>query len=165
MPEIYILATGGTIDKVHDPINEILVFNGQSHIKPMLDIFRVGDIAYDVLMLKDSLEMTDKDRADIVESIMKQKCDKIIITHGTSTMPETARFIADKIKNKTIVLTGAMRPFSFFQSDGEFNLGCAISAARILPNGVYITMNGQILDAANVIKNTKTGTFETIHGK
>lgn len=160
---IRIFSTGGTIDKIHDPITESLIFTDRSHIADMLDVFQIPDVKFTSVMLKDSLNINDNDRQSMVDAI--RKCDEkmIILTHGTSTMPETAQYLAPQINDKVIVITGAMRPYSLFQSDSEFNLGCAISAVRILDTGVYITMNGQIFSHADVSKNTKLGIFEKIN--
>lgn len=162
MANLCIIATGGTIDKIHDPISEQLVFGNRSHIQDMLSLFRVDKLHYEVLMLKDSLDITDEDRDLIVETIENRLEDRIVITHGTSTMCKTGSYIKERIYDKTIILTGAMRPFSLFQSDGEFNLGCAITAAQTLDHGVYITMNGHILNPDKAAKNKNTGVFEAI---
>jgi len=157
---IRILATGGTIDKIHDPITESLIFTDRSHIADMVSVFNVPNLKFSLMMLKDSFDITNNDRESILSSVQKSTEDKIVITHGTSTMVETAKFLANHVIDKTIVLTGAMRPYSLFQSDSEFNLGCAITAVQTIGNGVYITMNGQVFDHDNVRKDTKTGTFE-----
>lgn len=138
------------------------MFDDRSHIEDMLSIFRVPNVAYDVLMLKDSLDLTDSDREIMVAAIKKRDEERIIITHGTSTMTNSAEFIADHINNKTVVLTGALRPFSLFKSDCGFNLGCAMAAVQTLPHGAYITMNGQIFEAGKVQKNKSTGEFYQI---
>ncbi len=159
---VQILATGGTIDKNHDPINEEITFLGKSYIPEMLDQFRAKGIAHKIIMLKDSLDMTDEDRKSISVAVSMSDYDAIVITHGTSTMPETARYLKKAGFKKTIVLTGAMRPHSLYQSDAGFNLGSAVTAAQALPHGVYITMNGSIFEADYVRKNVKKGIFEEI---
>ena len=113
-------------------------------------------------MMVDSLQMTDTERHYILEKCKKEKTDKIIITHGTDTMVKTAQFIAQNIKDKIIILTGAMIPIKFGSSDGLFNLGSALSFVQILDPGVYITMNGQYFYWDNVRKNKKLGIFERI---
>ncbi|PCI01936.1 MAG: asparaginase [Alphaproteobacteria bacterium] len=159
---IHIIATGGTIDKVHNPITESLDFEDQTHIPDILRQCGVSDVKHDLLMLKDSLDMTDDDRAIIYDHILKQSSDKIVITHGTSTMPDTAQYLHAKgINDKVIVLTGSMRPFSLLKSDAEFNFGGAVIAAQSLPPGVYIVMNGTIFNAENVKKNVEKGRFES----
>jgi L-asparaginase len=114
------------------------------------------------LMMIDSLEMTDEDRELIVHQC--EQCDEtqIVITHGTDTMSETARILAEKIKNKTIVLFGAMIPIKFGSSDGLFNLGSALAFVQTLPNGVYVAMNGRYFHWNNVRKNRETGMFEEL---
>ena len=159
---IYILATGGTIDKVHHPVNETLVFQDRSLVPDILQTFHMTDFQFDCLMLKDSLDITEDDRDMIAEAIKNCASDQIVITHGTSTMSVTAEYLAERLTNKTILLTGAMRPFSLYRGDSEFNLGCAITAAQTLDHGVYITMNGQIFPAGTVLKNRETGIFERI---
>lgn len=159
MTDLCILATGGTIDKVHDPIAETLTFGKISYIPQILEECRTADITHLVLMFKDSRDMTDADREVILSAIQARPEKSIVVTHGTSTMPLTAEYLKDHAKDKTIVLTGAMRPFSFFQSDAGYNLGGAIIAARALPPGVYIVMNGQIFNAGQVAKDEQKGIF------
>jgi L-asparaginase len=114
------------------------------------------------LMLVDSLEMTDADRQIIVEQCRKCKEDRIVITHGTDTMEETARILGKSITDKTVILTGAMVPYKFGSSDGLFNLGSALAFAETLPHGIYIAMNGRCFMWDNVKKNKKTGEFEEL---
>jgi L-asparaginase len=106
--------------------------------------------------------MTDEDRDLIAEHCRKSKEDKIIITHGTDTMAETARLLAGKVKNKTIVITGAMIPYKFGSSDGLFNLGSAMAFVQTLKHGVYVAMNGRVFNANTVRKNKETGVFEEV---
>jgi len=113
-------------------------------------------------MMIDNLEMTNEDRLLILHQCQNAEEDKIIITHGTDTMTDTAALLADQIKDKTIVITGAMIPYKFGSSDGLFNLGGAIAFVQTLPHGVYIAMNGQYFKAGTVRKNRKTGSFESI---
>ena len=115
------------------------------------------------LMMIDSLEMTDQDRIMIADNCNRAEEKKIIITHGTDTMSDTARFLAEKVLNKTIVLTGAMIPYKFGSSDGLFNLGSAMAFVQSLPAGVYVAMNGKYFHWDNVQKNKKTGQFEELH--
>ncbi len=159
MREVCILATGGTIDKEHDPISETLVFSEKSHVVDILRQCRAEDIKHHVIMLKDSLDLTDEDREVIKNKILERSEAGIVVTHGTSTMALTAEYIQRHVKNKTVVLTGAMRPFTLFLSDASFNLGGAIAAARIAEPGVYIYMNGKIFDAGTVEKDKKSGIF------
>ena len=113
-------------------------------------------------MMVDSLHMTAPEREIIVQNCLKASEEKIIITHGTGTMVETAKMIMQKVKDKTIVLTGAMVPYKFGSSDGLFNLGAALAFVQALPHGVYIAMNGRYFTPDNCRKNTKTGFFEEI---
>jgi L-asparaginase len=113
-------------------------------------------------MMIDSLEMTDVDRALIVQNCWRSPEDRIVITHGTDTMTDTAAELARSVSGKTIVLTGAMIPYAFGSSDGLFNLGSALSFAQILPPGVYIAMNGQSFPWDRVRKNRERGEFEEI---
>lgn len=158
---IRIFITGGTFDKEYDEIQEKLFFK-ETHLPEMLKLGRCKiDIDMRTLMLVDSLQMTDADRAIILKNCREAKEDKIIITHGTGTMEDTAKYLKP-IKNKTIILTGAMVPYKFGSSDGLFNLGSAIAFVQTLPSGVYVAMNGGYFSADNVRKNTKTGMFETV---
>ena len=157
---IRIIVTGGTIDKEYNPIKGELDFPTK-HMEMMLKQANctLTHIVEDD-MLKDSLEMTDEDRQTILESCMESFENNIIISHGTDTMVETAKKIAHHIKNKTIVLFGAMIPYRVSGSDALFNLGFALSAVQTLQNGVYIAMNGKIHTWNKVIKNKSKGVFE-----
>ena len=159
---ILILITGGTLDKMHDTITEGLVFDdsGESQISDVLRVGRCHHPAQHILMQKDSLDMTDGDRAAILKAILDAKQDRIIITHGTGTMELTAKYLDGKVGEKTVVLTGAMRPQSLGKSDAGFNLGGAIIAAQTLDYGVFAVMNGRVFEAANVHKDTALGRFD-----
>ena len=159
---IRIFVTGGTFDKEYDEINGNLYFK-KTHIREMLDLGRSKiDVNISTLMMKDSLEMTDKDRSLILSECKKSDVDQVIITHGTDTMVETAKFIAKEKLNKTVVLTGAMIPINFGSSDGLFNLGSAIGFVQSLQYGVYIAMNGRCFSYNKVKKNLLSGIFESI---
>lgn len=160
--DVAIITLGGTIDKIHDKMAEALGFNPE---KPPA----VGEIISNgrcyfprihALMQKDSLEMTDTDRDTIVEAVNAQPETGVILTHGTSTMGDTGRYIADNIHDKTVILTGAMRPHAFGGSDAALNMGGAIIAAQTLPHGVYGVMNGRVFPAAQLHKNTENGRFD-----
>ena len=160
--KITILVTGGTFDKEYNEITGKLYFN-ESHIREMLELGRCKiPVTIKNLMLKDSLDMVDIDRKLILDACMQTKINKIVITHGTDTMTETAKLLAQNIKNKTIIFTGAMIPYKFGSSDGLFNLGSALTAAQTLDAGVYITINGNIFKWDRVIKNREKGIFESI---
>lgn len=159
---IRIFITGGTFDKEYNELTGQLFFK-DSHLPEMLELGRnLVAVEIRTLMMVDSLEMTDDDRGLIAEHCMKSPEDKIIITHGTDTMSETAKLLSQKIKNKTIVLTGAMVPYKFGSSDGLFNLGSALAFVQTLSSGVYVVMNGRFFNANNVRKNKETGEFEEI---
>ena len=159
---IRIFVTGGTFDKEYDEINGNLYFK-KTHIREMLDLGRSKiDVNISTLMMKDSLEMKNEDRALILDNCLKAKEDKIIITHGTDTMVETAKSIASRKLNKAVVLTGAMIPYKFGSSDGLFNLGAAIGFVQSLNHGVYIAMNGKYFNHDEVEKNNDIGEFTAI---
>jgi L-asparaginase len=159
---IRIFVTGGTFDKEYNEITGELYFQ-DSHLPEMLRLGRnLVEVDIRTLMMIDSLEMSGLDRDLIVEHCEEAKEKRIIITHGTDTMAETATLLAKKIKNKTIVLTGAMVPYKFGSSDGLFNLGSALAFVQTLRKGVYVAMNGRYFDANNVRKNKETGLFEEL---
>jgi L-asparaginase len=159
---IRILITGGTIDKEYDPLTGELTFP-KSHLSNMLNQVKCKvRFVLEEVMLKDSLQMTSEDRKEILKKCIECLENKIIVTHGTDTMVETAQILGNKAKGKTIVLVGAMIPYAFGASDALFNLGCAFSAVQALPQGVYITMNGKIFIWDNVRKNKESGDFEEI---
>jgi L-asparaginase len=157
---IRILMTGGTIDKEYDPLTGEMTF-AKSHLSNMLNQVRCKvRFVLEEVMLKDSLEMRGEDREEILKECLHCSENKIIVTHGTDTMVETARFLGKNLKGKTVVLVGAMIPYAFGASDALFNLGCAFSAVQALQPGVYITMNGEIFLWDNVRKNKESGEFE-----
>ena len=138
---IKIIVTGGTFDKEYNELNGELFFK-DTHLHEMLTKGRSKlELDITTLMMIDSLDMTDVDRKKIADACINAKEDKILITHGTDTMPITAAVLAEQIKNKTIVLTGAMVPYKFGSSDGLFNLGSALAFVQTLPHGVYVVMN------------------------
>ena len=159
---IKIFATGGTFDKEYNEINGQLFFK-ETHLNELLKLGRSQlNVKIETLMLIDSLKMNQKDRNFILEKCANEKTNKIIITHGTDTMIDTAKTLANKITNKIIILTGAMIPIKFGSSDGLFNLGSALSFVQILEPGIYVTMNGRYFHWDNVKKNKKLGIFERI---
>lgn len=159
---IRILITGGTFDKEYDMINGKLDFE-ETHVPEMLALGRCTvDTEVRTLMMIDSLEMTEEDRDLIAYQCEQCEEQQIVITHGTDTMDKTARVLAEKVKNKTIVITGAMIPIKFGSSDGLFNLGSALAFAQTLPPGVYVAMNGRYFNWDNVRKNRQSGIFEEI---
>lgn len=159
---IRIFVTGGTFDKEYNMLNGSLYFR-DSHVKEILESGRnLVDVRVSTLMMMDSLEMTDDERSVILFNCQKCKEDKILVTHGTDTMAETARVLGEANIDKTIVLTGAMIPFKFGSSDGLFNLGSSLAFVQSLPKGVYISMNGMYFNWDNVKKNLRLGVFETL---
>lgn len=159
---LLIIATGGTFDKEYNELSGEFTFK-ETHVRKMLEIGRnTISIRVKTIMLIDSLDMTDMDRRVIMDTCEREKENRIIVTHGTDTMVETAQFIGRKVQNKTIVITGAMVPYTFGSSDGMFNLGCSVGLVQILPAGVYVSMNGHYFTWDNVKKNKKTGKFEEV---
>jgi len=159
---IRIFITGGTFDKEYNELNGQLYFK-DTHLSDLLEMGRSKvSVEIRTLMMVDSLEMTADDRELIVHQC--NNCDEtqIVITHGTDTMQDTAKVLAQKISNKTIILTGAMIPIKFGSSDGLFNLGSALAFAQSLPAGVYVAMNGRYFNWDNVRKNKQTGVFEEV---
>lgn len=159
---IRIFVTGGTFDKEYNELTGELYFK-ETHVPHTLMLGRCR-VSIDVrtLMMLDSREITDEDRDTIARNCAKAREERILITHGTDTMVETAALIAERVKDKTIILTGAMVPYTFGSSDGLFNLGSALAFVQTLPHGVYIVMNGRYFNWNNVRKNKKTGEFEEI---
>ena len=159
---VRILITGGTFDKEYDEITGKLYFK-DTHMREILDLGRSKlEVKIRTLMLLDSLEMTDHDRDVILDNCRRVSENQIVITHGTDTMTETGRVVANAKLEKTIILTGAMIPYKFGSSDGLFNFGGALAFAQALPRGVYIAMNGRYFDWNKVEKNKKTGVFEEL---
>jgi L-asparaginase len=173
---IRIFVTGGTFDKEYNELNGSLFFK-DTHLPEMLRLGRSRiEVSISTLMMIDSLEMTGAGRAHIVDECARAAETRIVITHGTDTMVETAAALAaavagdrlpsdrvtKSVPDKTIVLTGAMIPYAFGSSDGLFNLGSALSFVQALPPGVYIAMNGRYFHWDRVRKNRSTGTFEDI---
>jgi len=161
---IQVFVTGGTFDKEYNYLTGTLYFKN-THLIEMFDRGRCTvDLDIKTLMMIDSLDLTDTDREIIAYNCKKSENDRIIVTHGTDTIVQTARVIAQSgIEGKTIVLTGALIPATFgTSSDGFFNLGSALAFVQCLPHGVYIAMNGRYFHWDNVVKNTKTGFFEEL---
>ncbi len=159
---IKLLLTGGTIDKHYNQSNGELHFT-ETHLKELLKLGRnSASIEIEQLMLKDSLDMTDADRRSILKACHNATQDKILITHGTDTMVETAHMLGKEQLNKTIVLVGAMIPYVFKDTDAVFNFGFALGAVQTSAHGVYVAMNGMIFDYDNVIKNRELGIFQAL---
>ena len=159
---IRILVTGGTFDKEYNELTSALFFH-ETHVPEMLRLGRcLLDVEVRTLMMIDSLEMTGEDRRVIAEHCRAARESRIVITHGTDTMVETAIHLGREVQGKTIVLTGAMVPYKFGSSDGLFNLGSALAFVQTLPAGVYIVMNGRVFPWDQVRKNKEQGVFEPL---
>lgn len=159
---ISLLITGGTLDKHYNELNGELTFP-QTNLPAILKQARcTAEIEIQQLMLKDSLDMTDSDRDKIKQNCIATEAQQIVITHGTDTMVDTAKHLAQSLQDKTIVLVGAMVPYAIKQSDALFNLGSAIIAVQLLPVGLYITMNGQVFAWDKVYKDKQTGEFRAL---
>jgi len=159
MDQLCVVTTGGTIDKIYfDDKSDFQI--GDPQIGRILEELGVA-FRYNVIPIlrKDSLHITDADRALLRSTIAAQDAIHVLVTHGTDSMVETARVLAG-IPGKTIVLTGALNPARFRGSDAEFNIGTAVGAVQSLPAGVYIAMNGRIWDPARVRKNVEANRFE-----
>ena len=157
---LHIFTTGGTIDKVYfDAKSEYKVGEPQ-----IANILREANVTVDyvvtTLMQKDSLNMTDEDRALIARRVQNAEARHVVLTHGTDTMADTARALQAVVEDKTVVLVGALNPARFKESDAVFNIGFALAAAQTLPPGTYLTMNGQVFDPEFVCKNRAANQFE-----
>lgn len=164
--QLRIIVTGGTFDKEYSELDGQLYFR-DSHVDEMLSLGRsTVPVEVEILMLIDSLDMTLEHRRSIERACAEADQDRIVITHGTDTMQDTARFLEETAQRtgKTIVLTGAMVPYKFGSSDGLFNLGSALAFAQTLAPGVYVAMNGRYFGASKVRKNRKVGRFENSAG-
>lgn len=155
---ILVLTTGGTIDKQYfDALSQYEIT--ETIIARLLEVARVAHpFRIEEVMRKDSLDIVDADRADLAARVANAPHSRIVITHGTDTMTETARTLA-VIPGKTIVLVGALTPARFAESDAAFNLGMAFATAQIAPEGVYITMNGSVFHGDRVVKDRQDGRF------
>ena len=160
--KITFIQTGGTIDKDYPRTTRGYAFEiSEPAVKRILEKLNPSfDFEIITVLKKDSLEMTDEDRQKIYDMCKELENDKIIITHGTDTMPETAEKL-NAIRDKTIVITGAMRPERFANSDAPINIGAAIGAVQVLENGVYIAMHGLVLPWNRVNRNMETGQYIT----
>jgi len=162
--QIRIIATGGTFDKEYNELNGELFFK-DTHIGDMLKLGRSHlEVVIERLMMIDSLQMTVADRELILSRCREVPEERIVITHGTDTMSETAAVLGAKLQGKTVVLTGAMVPYTFGSSDGIFNLGTALAFAQTLAPGVYVAMNGRYFPWNSVRKNRSKGVFESVPG-
>jgi len=160
---IHIFTTGGTIDKVYFDANSTFEI-GDSVLPELLSESNIQDgYVITELLRKDSLDMDQDDRARIHEAVQASEHRRMIITHGTDTMAQTAQ-VLKSVPDRTIVLTGAMQPARMRRTDAVFNIGFAWAAARLLPPGVYIAMNGEVFEAGAVRKNLQAQKFERVSG-
>jgi L-asparaginase len=160
-PAITVVTTGGTIDKLYfDSLSEYKI--GESVVRKLLSIGNVR-YPYEIVeaLRKDSLDVTDQDRDDLHRFVGALKTSRVVMTHGTDTMATTAARLAS-IPEKTIVLTGALAPARFSESDASFNLGMAFATAQVAAPGVYIVMNGEVFPAGSVRKDREAGRFVRI---
>jgi L-asparaginase len=163
---ILILVTGGTFDKRYDELTGRLDF-AETHVPLMLERGRCRiEVDVRTAMMVDSLDMSEADRLFVAQQCARAAESRIVVTHGTDTMVETATALARELagSGKTVVLTGAMVPFAFGSSDGLFNLGSALSFVQVLPPGVYVAMNGRYFPWDDCRKNRNLGVFERIGG-
>ena len=159
---IKMMITGGTFDKEYNELTGELIFK-DTHVPEILKLGRSRlDIKIKKIMLVDSTNIKGSDMQTILEHCKKSKEEKVVVIHGTDNMVDTAKFLGKSVKNKTIVITGALRPYAFGNSDGSFNLGSALAFVQTLPYGVYISMHGKFFNWDNVRKNKQTGDFEEI---
>lgn len=157
---IRIIITGGTFDKHYDEIRGSLTFK-DSHLPEILKFVRCSvPIELELNQLIDSLDMHTSNRLRVLESCRRASEERIVITHGTDTMVETAAVLGEAGLAKTVILTGAMVPYIFNNSDAVFNLGCAVTAVQLVPRGVFIAMNGRLFEWDRVRKNRELGVFE-----
>lgn len=164
---IHIVITGGTIDSYYDPVKITLAVSNESFIPKYFDKLQsslkpYAKIKFSEVFMKDSRDLTDEDRKNILEVIEKSEAKKIIITHGTYTIPETARFLKENLKrkDKVIILVGSMIPIDGFDfSDAPFNLGYAFAQVQTLAPGVYVCMNSRVFTAEEVLKDIPEGRF------
>ena len=157
---IHFIITGGTFDKHYDEIRGELTFK-HTHLSEILDFVRCAvPLTFEINQLTDSLDMDDSARGRILKSCTTSEARRIVVIHGTDTMTETAALIGREGLDKTIVLTGAMVPYSISRSDALFNLGAAVSAVQLLSAGCYICMNGRVFPWKGTAKDKTNGTFE-----
>jgi L-asparaginase len=159
--KIHFIATGGTIDKIYyDRKNDYGIGDPQ-----IVEVLKGANVTFEYevisLLKKDSLDLTDADREKIRIAVREQDCRRVVVTHGTDTMIQTAR-VLKTIPGKVMVLTGSMQPARFAVTDAIFNIGCAVTAVQTLPDGVYIAMNGQVFDPERSWKNVEENRFEAL---
>jgi len=159
MQPIKIFTTGGTIDKVYFDAKSAYEVGAPNIARVLAELPLNLNYTVTSILRKDSLEMTPADRNVVITAVQDAEERQIIVTHGTDTMVETAKALQEMVKDKTIVLTGALEPALFKTSDAMFNIGCAIAAVQSLPAGAYITMNGRVFESGNVFKDVERSRF------
>jgi len=159
--KVNIITTGGTIDKIYfDALSDYQI--GAPVIGELLSRIGVGfEFSVLSLMRKDSLDLTDADRQLIVDTVKAADSDYVLVTHGTDSMVETGKWLKEQVPDKTVVLTGALQPAAFRETDAVFNIGCAIGALQSMEAGAYVAMNGQVFDVTQVRKNRDANRFES----
>lgn len=160
--KILFLLTGGTIDSYYDPVQDAVIPLQKSALPDYIKSLQLGmETEYREVCMKDSREITREDRMNILQMIEESSCANIIITHGTYTLCETARYLDQHLaeKEKKIILTGAMIPYQMPNSDAAFNLGYAVAALKNVENGVYVAMNGQVFLSQEAEKDREKGVF------
>ena len=158
---IKVFTTGGSLDKGYSTRESAFLVQEPQVGNVLQDANVAFEYEIEPLVRKDSLELTEEDRALIFLKVREDSAERILITHGTDTMAQTGRHLVG-IKGKTIVLTGAMQPASFKRTDAPFNIGFAVAALQTLPHGVYVAMNGRIFDPAHTRKNRTMNQFEEV---
>ncbi len=161
MTKLKFITTGGTIDKVYFDAKSEYAVGPPQIVEILREAHATFDFDVESVLRKDSLDMTDDDRQLIRRKIEADPCGRIVVTHGTDTMIQTAKALLG-LAGKTIVLTGSMQPARFKSTDATFNVGVAIGAAQVLPPGVYIAMNGQVFDPLTTRKNIAQSRFESL---
>ncbi len=165
---IQFIMTGGTIDSYYDGTKDTVVPNKHSNIPPFIKSLKLFDkIEFTEVCMKDSRSLTSVDRKNILKAVEDSPCKKIIITHGTYTMPDTARFLKVNLKRKdqTIIFTASLIPITGFSpSDAPFNLGYSVAKVKDLPPGIYVCINGKIFAPEEVVKIIAEGRFYSIFG-
>ncbi len=164
---IHLILTGGTIDSIFDAAQDMVVVNDSSSIESYLEeVVRPHfSLSKEILTMRDSRDITDNIRAELVELIQKSPHEHILVTHGTYTMADTARYLEKncQLDGKTVVLTGSMFPLKGFSpSDAPYNLGFAMASLTLAESGVYLAMNGNLFSAGEAVKNVDAGKFEAV---
>ncbi|MBO9712174.1 asparaginase domain-containing protein [Sphingomonas sp.] len=161
--DVLIIGTGGTFDKSYDAVRERLAFGEPSSLPRILKEAHLRGCSFNDVMRLDSLDMTDSHRKTLAKCILDDKRSRFVVVHGTSRLVETGIFLSDKIVDRTVVLTGALCPFLYSETEASANLGGAIGVSRILNHGVYLFMHGRVFSPNNCQKNARTGVFEELN--